>query len=241
MLVAVLPDNPPAPGKTLWHWISDPAITVDGDRATAESFGCTFVAARATPRSYRRSATTRTTSIREGELRWLRRVTRLIPEESLQEKRLTMPHYAHLVLSIACLRRRGDVRRLVRAPRGGDPGDARLRRRSAVLARPGLARAAPRRAPASLALPPRGARWADRRARRSRQLGELECRTGSARSGSAYSGRPLEDRASFPDHSYLVLSHPPRRFNADQYDGWYYAHARRTSPRRASRPCGATS
>ena len=37
MLVAVLPDNPPAPGATLWHWISDPVITVDGDRATASS------------------------------------------------------------------------------------------------------------------------------------------------------------------------------------------------------------
>jgi SnoaL-like protein len=37
MLVAVLPDNPPAPGSTLWHWISDPVITVDGDRATASS------------------------------------------------------------------------------------------------------------------------------------------------------------------------------------------------------------
>lgn len=37
MLVAQLPDNPPAPGATLWHWISDPAITVDGDRATASS------------------------------------------------------------------------------------------------------------------------------------------------------------------------------------------------------------
>jgi uncharacterized protein (TIGR02246 family) len=37
MLVAVLPDNPPAPGSTLWHWISDPTIVVDGDRATATS------------------------------------------------------------------------------------------------------------------------------------------------------------------------------------------------------------
>ena len=37
MLVAVLPDNPPAPGATLWHWISDPTIVVDGDRATASS------------------------------------------------------------------------------------------------------------------------------------------------------------------------------------------------------------
>ncbi|WP_053225782.1 nuclear transport factor 2 family protein [Solirubrobacter soli] len=37
MLVAVLPDNPPAPGSTLWHWIGDPTIVVDGDRATASS------------------------------------------------------------------------------------------------------------------------------------------------------------------------------------------------------------
>jgi hypothetical protein len=37
MLVAVLPDNPPAPGPTLWHWIGDPTIVVDGDSATATS------------------------------------------------------------------------------------------------------------------------------------------------------------------------------------------------------------
>jgi hypothetical protein len=37
MLVAVLPGNPPAPGATLWHWIGDPTIVVDGDRATASS------------------------------------------------------------------------------------------------------------------------------------------------------------------------------------------------------------
>jgi uncharacterized protein (TIGR02246 family) len=37
MLVARLPDNPPAPGATLWHLISDPTIVVDGDRATASS------------------------------------------------------------------------------------------------------------------------------------------------------------------------------------------------------------
>jgi hypothetical protein len=44
---------------------------------------------------------------------------------------------------------------------------------------------------------------------------------------TAYSGRPLEDvELTYPDHAYLVLSHPPARFNADQYDGWYYAHAR---------------
>jgi hypothetical protein len=37
MLAAQLSDNPPAPGPTLWHWISDPVIEVDGDRATAGS------------------------------------------------------------------------------------------------------------------------------------------------------------------------------------------------------------
>ena len=38
MLTAALPDNPPWPGSTLWHLITDPSITVDGDRATAHSF-----------------------------------------------------------------------------------------------------------------------------------------------------------------------------------------------------------
>jgi SnoaL-like protein len=37
MLIAQLSDNPPAPGATLWHWISDPVIAVDRDRATASS------------------------------------------------------------------------------------------------------------------------------------------------------------------------------------------------------------
>jgi uncharacterized protein (TIGR02246 family) len=37
MLVAALPDNPPAPGSTLWHLNTDPAIVVDGDRATAST------------------------------------------------------------------------------------------------------------------------------------------------------------------------------------------------------------
>jgi hypothetical protein len=37
MLSAQLPDNPPAPAATLWHWIGDPTIVVDGDRATAAS------------------------------------------------------------------------------------------------------------------------------------------------------------------------------------------------------------
>jgi len=38
MLSAALPDNPPAPGSTLWHLNTDPAIEVDGDRATAFTF-----------------------------------------------------------------------------------------------------------------------------------------------------------------------------------------------------------
>jgi uncharacterized protein (TIGR02246 family) len=38
MLVKQLPDNPPAPASTLWHLNTDPAITVDGDHATASTF-----------------------------------------------------------------------------------------------------------------------------------------------------------------------------------------------------------
>ncbi len=38
MLTTALPDNPPAPGSTLWHLNTDPAIQVDGDRATAFTF-----------------------------------------------------------------------------------------------------------------------------------------------------------------------------------------------------------
>jgi uncharacterized protein (TIGR02246 family) len=37
MLTAALPENPPWPGATLWHVITDPSIRVDGDHATAES------------------------------------------------------------------------------------------------------------------------------------------------------------------------------------------------------------
>jgi uncharacterized protein (TIGR02246 family) len=37
MLTAALPENPPWPGATLWHLITDPSIKLDGDRATAES------------------------------------------------------------------------------------------------------------------------------------------------------------------------------------------------------------
>jgi hypothetical protein len=43
----------------------------------------------------------------------------------------------------------------------------------------------------------------------------------------SYDGRPLEDaELRFPDQGYLVLSHAPARFNDDEFNGWYYAHAR---------------
>jgi uncharacterized protein (TIGR02246 family) len=38
MLAERLPDNPPAPESTLWHLVTEPAIVLDGDRATADSF-----------------------------------------------------------------------------------------------------------------------------------------------------------------------------------------------------------
>src|SRR4051794_4681165 len=37
MLSGSLSENPPWPGATLWHLITDPTITIDGDRATASS------------------------------------------------------------------------------------------------------------------------------------------------------------------------------------------------------------
>jgi hypothetical protein len=37
MLTGALADNPPWPGATLWHLITDPSIAVDGERATAAS------------------------------------------------------------------------------------------------------------------------------------------------------------------------------------------------------------
>lgn len=42
-----------------------------------------------------------------------------------------------------------------------------------------------------------------------------------------YDGRPLEDaELAYPDQGYVVLSHAPARFNDDEFNGWYYAHAR---------------
>jgi hypothetical protein len=37
MLTGALAENPPWPGATLWHLITDPSITVDGDHAKAGS------------------------------------------------------------------------------------------------------------------------------------------------------------------------------------------------------------
>jgi hypothetical protein len=43
----------------------------------------------------------------------------------------------------------------------------------------------------------------------------------------SYDGRPLEDaELRYPDQGYVVLSHAPARFNDDEFNGWYYAHAR---------------
>jgi uncharacterized protein (TIGR02246 family) len=38
MLEATLNENPPAPGRTLFHLNTDPAITLEGERATAFTF-----------------------------------------------------------------------------------------------------------------------------------------------------------------------------------------------------------
>lgn len=43
----------------------------------------------------------------------------------------------------------------------------------------------------------------------------------------SYDGRPLEDdEIAWPQQGYVVLSHAPERFNDDEFNGWYYAHAR---------------
>jgi hypothetical protein len=44
---------------------------------------------------------------------------------------------------------------------------------------------------------------------------------------ASFDGRALEDdELDLPDHGYLVLSHAPRRFTTEEFNGWYYAHAR---------------
>jgi uncharacterized protein (TIGR02246 family) len=89
MLVAALPDNPPWPGSTLWHWISDPAITVDGDRATADSLWMHVRRAEGDTPLLPTLGRYEDDLIREDG-RWrfqLRRVTRLIPDEATFEKK----------------------------------------------------------------------------------------------------------------------------------------------------------
>jgi len=83
MLVDVLPDNPPAPASTLWHWITDPAIAVDGDTATAESFWMHVRRGEGDTPLLPTLGHYQDDLVREDG-RWrfqLRRVTRLIPED----------------------------------------------------------------------------------------------------------------------------------------------------------------
>ncbi|MFN8221616.1 MAG: nuclear transport factor 2 family protein [Gaiellales bacterium] len=83
MLVGVLPDNPPAPAATLWHWISDPAITVAGDRGTASSFWMHVRRGEGDTPLLPTLGHYQDDLVRESG-RWrfqLRRVTRLIPED----------------------------------------------------------------------------------------------------------------------------------------------------------------
>jgi hypothetical protein len=83
MLSASLVDNPPWPGATLWHVITDPQITVDGDRARALSLwthvrrGEGDLTLVPTLGQYEDELV-----VEEGRWRFLRRsVTRLIPRD----------------------------------------------------------------------------------------------------------------------------------------------------------------
>jgi hypothetical protein len=83
MLSASLVDNPPWPGATLWHFITDPQITVDGDRARALSLwthvrrGEGDLTLVPTLGQYEDELV-----VEEGRWRFLRRsVTRLIPRD----------------------------------------------------------------------------------------------------------------------------------------------------------------
>ena len=87
MLTAALPENPPWPGPTLWHLITDPSITVDGERATAESLwmhvrrGEGDTPLLPTLGQYRDELI-----VEDGRWRFLRRaVTRLIPQDPRNE------------------------------------------------------------------------------------------------------------------------------------------------------------
>jgi uncharacterized protein (TIGR02246 family) len=87
MLTAVLPENPPAPGATLWHLVTDPSIAVDEETATADSLWMHVRRAEGdapalpTLGSYHDDLV-----VEDGEWRFLRRsVTRLIPVDPRSE------------------------------------------------------------------------------------------------------------------------------------------------------------
>ena len=83
MLTAVLPENPPWPGATLWHLITDPAIAVDGDRATAESLWLHVRRGEGdTPLLPTLGRYEDELSVEDGRWRFRRRaVTRMIPQD----------------------------------------------------------------------------------------------------------------------------------------------------------------
>jgi hypothetical protein len=83
MLTAALPDNPPWPGATLWHLITDPTIAVDGDRATAQSLWMHVRRDEAdTPLLPTLGLYDDELIVEDGAWRFLRRsVTRLIPQD----------------------------------------------------------------------------------------------------------------------------------------------------------------
>jgi uncharacterized protein (TIGR02246 family) len=87
MLTAALPDNPPWPGATLWHHITDPSITVDGDRATAESLWMHVRRGEGdTPLLPTLGLYEDQLVVEDGAWRFLRRdVTRLIPQDPRKE------------------------------------------------------------------------------------------------------------------------------------------------------------
>jgi uncharacterized protein (TIGR02246 family) len=87
MLTAALPENPPWPGSTLWHLISDPSIAVDGDRATADSLWMHVRRGEGdTPLLPTLGRYEDELVVEDGSWRFLRRsVTRLIPQDAPKE------------------------------------------------------------------------------------------------------------------------------------------------------------
>ena len=144
-----------------------------------------------------------------------------------QEKELTMPHYAHLVLSIP--------------PASVDEAthDAWYERHVAeILETPGFVAARrywldpasperPRAEPRHLLASTSSRRpMADRRARRSRRRGRARD-AGLVRRDPFYGVLRRWRTRSFASPTTATSCSAIRRgFNADQYDGWYYAHAR---------------